>query len=827
MKKILNFALVAAMLSAGATSCSNEEFEEGNFSSSDNTNKLTFVLPATNAGITYAIANDNEMALELNNTSIYMFDASNNLEAIITSIQPGTSGGKTTATIVKDENWDGNKKFVFVGNTTRGSSLPAAVPTTPLSLTDFQNILTDAHSDADHIATPLMLTSTTKDVNDVKNAPAVITGDVSLYRNVARFDIDNNVSVGNVEIKKVFVNDANLNGYVFGYQKGSIGGTTVGDLEFDVAASVLEDSSDPTSDKVQKEPSLFYIYPTEVKVDNSKTTLQLVGTVNGVDKIFSLRKVDNSGNPVDLTIEANKRYIISAVDDLTMTFTLVVADWDEGDSLKGEENPNGGAFGIATASGAGSFNGINAVKVPTAGGTVLLTVKATSAQGTDFVVADGGTGAPMVDVSAAFAGKVTQAAGGVVYSRPYYASEYTIEVPAFNANETSITKISIADKADITKTIDFYIYHEAEDGSVIPVHEATFPDAAFRNYVENTLGLSGNVTQAQFDAKTVVNVNSLAVKSLAGVEYFRKVEELRFRYTEVAEIDVTGFELLKTLDARDCKVSSIDISKNAKLEVIVTALSPVKEFIYDASVNLALKTIGLDGCLLETLEIKDLPVLDVLVVRSSDNMKSLKVTNCPLLRHIDMTKNFNTRDFIFSGIPNLKMFQATDAGLTSLDFSGYSDFEYISVARCNLTDFKINSSWASLTDLHLNDIYFTTLDVSGYPKLERLAIVDTKISSLDLSQNPAFLRLDARNTPISSLDFSNNPLLEGLNVGGTSISTLDLSHCDNTWVQMNLSNCPNLTTVYVWPGFNLTDPASNFSETYAANNTPGLSLQKK
>lgn len=866
MKKIFNLALVAA-LAIGVVSCSKDSVDDGlGYDAENNSDKLTFVLPANTGGITYAtVADADEMVLDLTKTSIYMFGASDELEAVITDIQVGSSAGKTTATIAKNKAWEGKKNFIFVGNNTRASQLPKTVPTSPaMALSDFQEILTDAHSAAAPLATPLMLTSALKEVTDIKTAPAVIAGDVSLYRNVARFDIDNNVSVGNVEIKKVYVNDAKLDGYVFGYQNATIGGTTIGDLEFAVAAPVstlVVDNSgvDDVYNDLQQEEHLFYIYPTEVKADNSATTLQLVGSVNGVDKIFSLRKYDVDGvTPVDLTIEPNKRYIISAIDALTQTFTLVVADWEEGESIVGKPDATGGTFGMAglSAGSVGTFNGFATIKVPTAGGVVKFAMKASSKAGTSFVVSNGGSGA-MVDVSTAIEGNVTETPGAVVYARPYYESNYEVVVPAFNANETSVTKITVTDKADDTKTMDVYIYHEAEDGSLIPISEVTFPDAVFRALVETTLGMTGEVNRNQMEGVTNLSrganetLSNMVIYSVEGIQYFTKLTRLFLPNNNLAQIDLSKNSELIYLNLRNApRLEELDLSNNNLIETMylgtmpklhslnVTGMTNLQDFTaqdlliktFEIPSNGVMFRLALNYCLeliavnnlsgqtalkecslvwntqLPEVDASGCTTLESLYVDRNESMVSLDVSGCSALLLLRLSMCFNVSSIDVSGCSALTHFELHNSNeIQSLDLSDCSALVRLMVNLCtNLSSITLPSVMPDIKELHIAGSLINVFDPSKYPSITVLAW-NCPNTSIDLSQNVNLEKLSLNKSALTSLDISKNDKIENLYI----------------------PDCPNLENVYVWDTFDTEHPENHFTVRCELDNSPKLKFVHK
>jgi len=492
MKKIFNFAAVAALALAMA-SCSKDANEIPGGEIAGQSNTFTFVLPAERSVITYAgevPASDNEKKLNLANTSVYMFakstDGSGKLEAVLSgsALTTGTnSDGKKTVTIEVDDAWSGSKTFYIVGNTDKGAtaSLATAVVNTTTEA-QFEKLTTTSQGTTLISSTDGLLMAGLVDVTNVEQAGS---SDITLYRSVARFDIKNDVTLNKVTIKRIDITDANLQGYITAYSLDVPAGAPMAQGDFQniaVATTTAKGDAakgeDATHD-YQKQEGLFYLYPTQLKVDASGTIITLIGSVNGgADQIYTLNK-EASNLPVDCFIKANTRYLISAIDVITRTFVITIAEWDEGDELIGR--PNGGDFGIAgtPAITNGTFNAAyNSIGVtdPTAAFSASLKVKGTSStNGVNAeVITTTNTGLIEVDGTVITATAVYDNAG-VTYAVPYFGYDVTITFDAgkIEAGKNFTTIVRLTDKAS-GATADVIVFYEngtdiAEDG-VTPLY---------------------------------------------------------------------------------------------------------------------------------------------------------------------------------------------------------------------------------------------------------------------------------------------------------------------------------------------------------------------
>lgn len=488
MKKILNFAAVAA-LALGAVSCTKDDnIGAGGGADVADGKKMTFTLPLPQKGITYAIADDDEMYVNPTTVRIYMFDNdSEELEAIINanSVSTEVNGGVLSATIERMEQWQGNKLFYFAVNRPTADNLPKALPAEgepAIMKSDFLETLTIPYPQWSATRPSHLMTGVSEVVTDVANAPTVIPGDVSLYRSVARFDLDNDVTANWVTIKKIYVEHTPYQGYVFGYQnKPNVAENVIRgnmeDLDLDV----------PDGDNKQQQESLFYLQPTVIKGDGSGTMIKLLGEVKGVDKLFSLKTRESDGTPTDFVIEANKRYKISAIDPDGLTFNLAVADWEEGEEIVGKPD-KGTTIGLIENSfditdGTTEFDPMtNIFTVVPSGANFSFDVMSSTLKGANVEIItteeSGFTpyGEDKITVT-------TSTESTVTYAAPYYKTTVTVSIEGADIDpaDNFMSRIRLRDAGTINSSVffEFRVYHLADAGSVAP-EDAIYPGTPYK-----------------------------------------------------------------------------------------------------------------------------------------------------------------------------------------------------------------------------------------------------------------------------------------------------------------------------------------------------------
>lgn len=208
-------------------------------------------------------------------------------------------------------------------------------------------------------------------------------------------------------------------------------------------------------------------------------------------------------------------------------------------------------------------------------------------------------------------------------------------------------------------------------------------------------------------------------------------------------ISFAPFDALETLDCSYSQLSSLDVSKNAKL---------TKLHCYN----------------------NELSSLDV---SQNINLTELYCSNNPL-GSLDVSSNVN-----------LMKLYCWDNGLTSLDVSRNVNLMNLSCYINNLTSLDVSKN-VNLTSLDCSSIQLNSLDVSRNVNLTNLYCYENQLSSLDVSGNVALTALSCGENSLDSLDVSKNVNLTFLHCRDNPLSSLDLTnntkltdlYCDDTVV---------------------------------------------
>ena len=184
--------------------------------------------------------------------------------------------------------------------------------------------------------------------------------------------------------------------------------------------------------------------------------------------------------------------------------------------------------------------------------------------------------------------------------------------------------------------------------------------------------------------------------SLKGVEYFQNLKALVFEYH---------------------KVTSLDVSKNTKLEHLYCSSNEIVNL--DVSNNPLLKELSCSSCGLTSLDVSkntelvnlscndnQIPVLDVSkntkltdLACTTNQIKTLDISNAPGLEHLHCGSNLLT-SLDVSKNPELVIFFCEGNQLTSLDVSKNPKLEWLLCKRNNIKSLDLsNNTKLSLADV--------------------------------------------------------------------------------------------------------------------------------
>ena len=214
----------------------------------------------------------------------------------------------------------------------------------------------------------------------------------------------------------------------------------------------------------------------------------------------------------------------------------------------------------------------------------------------------------------------------------------------------------------------------------LPIDETHFPDPVFREYIQKNFDTDGNGALSEEERAKVVHIDlersetseAGSVSSLAGLEYFEKLESLYCSGNALTTLDVSRCTALQELSCGNNALTSLNVS----------------------------------GC-------TELASLEC----ANNKLTSLNVSMCPALTYFICYENALT-ELNVSSCANLTYFSCDANKLTSLDVSKCTALELFTCSENELTDLSVKQC-KSLYYLSCESNPLSNVVICGSPALAK------------------------------------------------------------------------------------------------------------
>ena len=222
------------------------------------------------------------------------------------------------------------------------------------------------------------------------------------------------------------------------------------------------------------------------------------------------------------------------------------------------------------------------------------------------------------------------------------------------------------------------------------------PDPSFKAYCLERLDADhdSEISIAEVEQVEELGVCTEYIASLEGIEWFAGLKVLR----------CYGSESAAGIAERNGKLTSLDLSENKALEILVCIDNPLIKL--DLSANTALANLVCDNCLLKTIDISQCRQL-VSLSCCYNQLTALDVTGCPELEELNCSNNL----------------------LSTLDLSANT---------------KLQALWCESNLL-------ASLDLSSNVALSRLDCYGNRLEVLDLTKNLELVDLECYENPLKAV----------------------------------------------------------------------------
>ena len=331
--------------------------------------------------------------------------------------------------------------------------------------------------------------------------------------------------------------------------------------------------------------------------------------------------------------------------------------------------------------------------------------------------------------------------------------------------------------------------------------------------------------------KVKINSDGYAMMTSQHVNQVTKLDFRWMGYTITESTGIENFVNLQYLYFNAANMTKCDLSKNIALKEVDLAFNKFTEL--DLSANVNLEYIYLSGCSkMTSLNISNCSALKYLYANSCGSLASLDVpnkSNLLALGYSSTNLSFNVAEF-----PSLIELNCAYTGLTELDITPLTNLEYLSCTQgstlnLTLTDeqkVKWDASWSSNNSNVTLQNFTTDVVTIENPELSLALFSELGKDIVTIDEATSYAVMTKENVlNVKTLQFTGSqykiPSLEGIEnfvnlerlyVDYADATEINLTHnkalnfvslFGNKFTELDLSQCPNLESVYLSGNMNL------------------------
>ena len=374
-------------------------------------------------------------------------------------------------------------------------------------------------------------------------------------------------------------------------------------------------------------------------------------------------------------------------------------------------------------------------------------------------------------------------------------------------NHIDVREVEIPADPYIDVSIDKYLFTMEEATATLTIQsnigwEIEVPAGAWWNVsrvegngdAEVTLTISVN----EGDAKSaVITVSGRA----ADVDDFVEISQDEFDPVKIMDDDVFIELILDMFDADgNGKLSKQEVDAMWDEWVLdisfmdITSVKGIKYFPFGY--------IYAEGNKLTSFDVSGNTVLESLEC-FENLLTSVNVAGCTSLNYFDCKEN-RIEALDVSGCSALEYLYCNDNNIASLKTEGCTSLRYIDCFNNSISSLDVNSC-VSLDNLHCHNNGMTSLTVSRCEYLINLNCYENSLSSLNVGGLQHLASVKCYDNNISQFNTSGCASLYGIDCRNNNITEFDVSDSGRAIRIIEAEGNPNLATIWVWSGFNLTD----------------------
>jgi Leucine-rich repeat (LRR) protein len=273
---------------------------------------------------------------------------------------------------------------------------------------------------------------------------------------------------------------------------------------------------------------------------------------------------------------------------------------------------------------------------------------------------------------------------------------------------------------------------------------AAFTDPNFKAAVYQKIGKTAPAAILDTDVSglTSLDVNSMNISSLAGIEYFTGLQWLSCGFNQLTALDVSALTNLQGLYCSVNQLTALDVSGCTNLQGLYCG---------------------------------------------NNRLTALEVSGCTNLQDIDCTGNQLTALDV-SALTNIKLLWCVNNQLAALNVSALTNLEKLHCSNNQLTALNV-SALTNLQELSCAFNQLTVLEVSALTNMQQLSCSYNQLTALNVSALTNLNYLDCTDNQLTSLEVSgltnlrafhcSNNQLTALDLTGTALTAASFVNCSN------------------------------------------------
>ena len=441
----------------------------------------------------------------------------------------------------------------------------------------------------------------------------------------------------------------------------------------------------------------------------------------------------------------------------------------------------------------------------------------------------------------------------------------------FNAtNNTNLFCIKVDDVALANAAAgwqkDAIATYNLDCGTYVP--DDNFEQALIDQGIDSDGTLNNFVPTTDVSGVTVLDVSSLAIEDLTGIEDFVALQDLNCSNNSLMSLDLSNNTALQILDCSINQIEDLDLTVNMALTSVLCSNNSLRTLniengnnaslvVFNTTMNPNLFCINIDDAVVGNIPanwqkdnfteyngdcnnnrftlIPDTFFEQALIDFGYDDIIDGQV----LTANIEHVQNLNVSNESISDLTGIQDFQSlieldcSGNFLDALDVSDMINLERLNCSSNYLLTNDVNDAngllnttgTINLVELYCANNNLNNLDTSQNVNLQLLDCADNNLDILNVSGNTLLLELNSSNNNLSDLDISSNTVLESINCDSNALNNLQtVTVNNNTLISLSCVN-NNLQNLLVnnYLGLERLNCASN--ELTQLNTTNNTSLE--